>query len=91
MRLPANADFDLCEPSLFNGNEKTETVHATFVIRKGLNTSFVQSENPTRTILNRKLVRKPSPTNLLKKEGGSAGFEEASRKLEVSSIKVSIL
>ena len=51
MRLPANADFDLCEPSLFNGNEKTETVHATFVIRKGLNTSFEQPENPTRTIL----------------------------------------
>ena len=51
VRLPAIADFDLCEPILFKANEKTNTVPATFIIRNGLNTSFVQPENSARTIL----------------------------------------
>ena len=51
VRLPAIADFDSCEPILFKANEKTKTVPATFIIRKGLNTSFIQHENSTRTIL----------------------------------------
>ena len=32
-------------------NEKTETIPATFIIRKGLNTSFIQPEKSTRAIL----------------------------------------
>ena len=51
VRLPAIADFDSCEPILFKANEKTKTVPATFIIRKGLNTSFIQPENSARTIL----------------------------------------
>ena len=51
VRLPAIADFDLCEPILFKANEKTNTVPATFIIKKGLNTSFIQPENSARTIL----------------------------------------
>ena len=51
VRLPAIADFDLCKPILFKANEKTKTVLATFIIRKGLNTSFIQPENSTRTNL----------------------------------------
>ena len=51
VRLPAIADFDLCEPILFKANEKTKTVPATFNIRKGLNTSFIQPENSARNIL----------------------------------------
>ena len=51
VRLPAIADFDLCEPILFKANENTKTVPATFIIRKGLNTSFIQPENSARTIL----------------------------------------
>ena len=51
MRLPEIADFDLREPILFKVNEKTKTVPATFIVRKGLNTSFIQPENSTRTIL----------------------------------------
>ena len=39
LRLPAIADFGLCEPILFKANEKTKTVPATFIIRKGLNTA----------------------------------------------------
>ena len=50
VRVPAIADFDLCEPILFKANEKTKTVPATFIIRKGLNTSFIQPEN-SRTVL----------------------------------------
>ena len=49
--LPALADFDLCKPILFKANEKTKTVPVTFIIRKSLNTSFIQTENSTRTIL----------------------------------------
>ena len=51
VRLSIIADFDLCEPILFKANEKTKTVAVTFIIRKGLNTSFIQPENSTRTIL----------------------------------------
>ena len=55
VKLPAIADFDLCEPILFKANEKSKTVPATFIIRfiirKGLNTSFRQPENSQRTIL----------------------------------------
>ena len=51
VRLPAIADFDLCEPILFKANEKTKTVPATFIIKKSLNTSFIKPENSTRTIL----------------------------------------
>ena len=51
VRLPAIADFDLCETILFKATEKTKTVPATFIIREGLNTSFIQPENLTRTIL----------------------------------------
>ena len=50
-RLPAIADFDLCEPILFKAIEKTKTGPATFIIRKDLNTSFKQPENSARTIL----------------------------------------
>ena len=51
VRLPAIADFDLCEPILFKANEQTKTFPATFIIRNGLNTSFIQPENSARTIL----------------------------------------
>ena len=51
VRLPAIADFDMCEPILFKANEETKTVPATFTTRKGLNTYFIQPENSTRTIL----------------------------------------
>ena len=42
VRLPAIGDFDLCEPILFKAYEKTKTVPSTFIIKKGLNTSFIQ-------------------------------------------------
>ena len=51
VRLPAIANFDLCEPILVKANEKTKTVPATFIIRKGLNTSFIEPENSARTFL----------------------------------------
>ena len=51
VRLPAIADFDLCKPILFKANEKTKTVLATFIIRKGLNTSLIQPKNSTWTVL----------------------------------------
>ena len=51
VRLLAIADFELCEPILFKANEKIKTVPVIFIIRKGLNTSFIQTENLTRTVL----------------------------------------
>ena len=50
VRLPAIADFDLCEPILLKDSEKTKIVPATFIISKRLNTSLLQPENSTRTI-----------------------------------------
>ena len=51
VRLPAIADFDLCKPILIKANEKTRIFPATFTIRKGVNTSFIQPEKSMGTIL----------------------------------------
>ena len=51
VRLPAVTDFDLCERVLFNPTNSSPTVPATFIIRKGMNTSFIQSDNPNKTVL----------------------------------------
>ena len=51
VRLPPIAVFNLCEPILFKAGEKRKKVPATFIIRKGLNTSFIQPENSPRNIL----------------------------------------
>ena len=50
VRLPSIAEFAMCDPIPFKTNEKTKTVPAT-IIRKGLNTSFIQTEHSTRTFL----------------------------------------
>ena len=50
VRLAALADFDLCKSILFKANEKIKTVPANIIIRKGMNTSFIQPENSTGTI-----------------------------------------
>ena len=51
VRLPAITDFDLSEPILFKADEKARTVPTTFIIRKDMNTSFIQPENLSLTIL----------------------------------------
>ena len=51
MKLPAIADFDLCEPIRFKSNETTKIVLVTFIIRKGLITVVIQLENSKRIIL----------------------------------------
>ena len=45
VRLPAIADFYLCESIRFQANEKTKTIPATFIIKKDLNTLFIQLDN----------------------------------------------
>ena len=45
VRLPAVTDFDLCERVLFKPTNSSPTVPATFIISKGMNTSFIQPEN----------------------------------------------
>ena len=51
VRLPSVVDFDLCEPILFKANKEAATIPATFIIRKGLNTAYIQPNNTNRTIL----------------------------------------
>ena len=51
IRLPAVTDFDLCERVLFKPMNSSPTVPATLVIRKGMNTSFIQRENSNKTVL----------------------------------------
>ena len=51
VRLPSVVDFDLCEPNLFKANKEAATIPATFIIRKGLNTAYIQPNNTNRTIL----------------------------------------
>ena len=51
IRLPAVTDFDLCERVLFKPTNSSPTVPATFIIRKGMNTSFIQPENSNKTVL----------------------------------------
>ena len=43
-------DFDLCERVLFKPTNSSPTVPATFIIRKGMNTSFIQPENSNKTV-----------------------------------------
>ena len=51
VRLPAVTDFDLCERVLFKPTNSSPTVPAIFVIRKGMKTSFIQTENSNKTVL----------------------------------------
>ena len=51
VRLPAVTDFDLCERVEFKPTNSSPTVPATFNIRKGMNTSFIQPENSNKTVL----------------------------------------
>ena len=51
IRLPAVTDFDLCDRVLFKPTNSSPTVPATFIIRKGMNTSFIQPENSNKTVL----------------------------------------
>ena len=53
VRLPAVTDSDLCERErvLFKPTNSSPTVLATFTIRKGMNTSFIQPEKSNKTVL----------------------------------------
>ena len=42
VRLSAVTDFDLCDRVLFKPTNSSPTVPATFIIRKRMNTSFIQ-------------------------------------------------
>ena len=50
IRLPVVTDFDLCEQVLFKPTNSSPKVPATFIIRKGMNTSFIQPENSNKTV-----------------------------------------
>ena len=52
VRLPAVTDFDLCERVLFKPKNSSPKVPSIFIIRKGMNTSFIQPENSNKTVLN---------------------------------------
>ena len=49
VRLPAVTDFDLCERVLFKPTNSSTTVPATFIIRKRMNTTFIQPENSNKS------------------------------------------
>ena len=51
VRLPAVTDFHLCERVLFKPTNSSPTDPATFIFRKGMNTSFIQLENSNKTVL----------------------------------------
>ena len=51
LRLPAVTDFDLWERVLFKQTNSSPPVPATFTIRKGMNTSFIQPANSSMTVL----------------------------------------
>ena len=51
VRLPAVTDVDLRERVLFKPTNSSPTVPATFIIRKEMNTSFIQPENSNKAVL----------------------------------------
>ena len=51
VQLPAVTDFDLCERVLFKPTNSSPTVPSTFIIRKGMNTSFIRPVNSNKTVL----------------------------------------
>ena len=51
VRIPAVTDFDLCERVVFKPTKSSPKVSATFIIRKRINTSFIQPESSNKTVL----------------------------------------
>ena len=51
VRLPAVTDFGLCEQVLFKPTNSSPKVSSSFIIRKGMNNSFIQPENSNKTVL----------------------------------------
>ena len=51
VRLSAVTDFELCERFLIKPTNSSPTVPATLIIRKRMNSSFIQLENTNKTVL----------------------------------------
>ncbi len=51
VRMPAVVDFNLREPVLFKATTTAKTKPATFIIRRGRNTAWIQPDDSNRTVL----------------------------------------
>ena len=90
VRLPSIVDFNLCEPILLMANEKTKTVSATFIIRKGLNKFFIQPENSKRTILvSENQIARPEEDNVKTDPAVEETLSQSVPKLQNSDVKPS--
>ena len=50
LKLPAVTDVNLCKRVLIKPTNSSPTIPATFIIRKGVNTLFIQPENSNKTV-----------------------------------------
>ena len=83
--LPAVTDFDLCERVLFKPTNSLATVPATFIIRKGMNTPFIQPENSNKTVLVSDIqIARLEPDNI-KTESTASQSESSRDDIEVAS------
>ena len=85
IRLPAVTDFDLCERVLFKPTNSSPTVPATFIIRKGMNTSFIQPENSNKTVLvSDNQIARLEPDDI-KTESTDSQYESSRDDIDVAS------
>ena len=85
IRLSAVTDFDLCERVLFKSTNSSPTVPATFIIRKGMNTSFIQPENSNKTVLVSENQIARLETDDMKTESTDSQSESSRDDIDVAS------
>ena len=87
LSFPTVTDFDLCERVLFKPTNNSPTVPATFIIRKGMNTSFIQPENSNKTVLvsDNQIARlEPEPEDI-KTESTDSQSESSREDIDMAS------
>ena len=85
VRSPTVTDFELCERVLFKPTNSSPTVPAIFIIRKGINTSLIQPENSSKTVLvSDNQIARLEPDDI-KTESTDSQSESSRNDIEVAS------
>ena len=85
VRLSTVTDFDLCERVLFKPTNSSPTVPATFFVRNGMTTSFIQPQNSKKTVLvSENQIARLEPDDI-KTESTDSQSESSRDDIEVAS------
>ena len=85
VKFPAVTDFDLCERVIFKPTNSSPTIQATFIIRKEMNTSFIQPENSNKAVLvSDNQIQRLEPDDI-KSESTDSQSESSGDDIDVAS------